>query len=121
MRVGSRSGRSATVATLSLVAVLLQAACAPAAPPAAAPAPTTAAKPAEAAKPADAAKPAEAAKPAPAAAPSGTLRVALNGEPPTLDPAVANDLSSSPLSANLYTTLIATDPTGKLVPRLAES
>jgi oligopeptide transport system substrate-binding protein len=68
-----------------------------------------------------ASKPAEAAKPAPAAAPTGTLRVALNGEPPTLDPAVSNDLSSSPLSANLYTTLIATDAAGKLVPRLAQS
>ena len=105
--------------SLLLAGALLQAACAPAAPP------TPAAKATEPTKPAaaQATAPAQAApaKPAEAVKPTGTFKVALNGEPPTLDPAVANDLSSSPLSWNLYTTLVTTDASGKLVPSLAES
>jgi ABC-type transport system substrate-binding protein len=94
--------------------MLLQAACAPTPPPAPA---QPAAGSAESSKPAAGAG----GKSAEAARPTGTLRVALNGEPPTIDPALSNDIISGPLITNTFATLVDTDPAGKLVPSLAQS
>ena len=120
-----RSRSSSIVGVLALVGALLQAACAPAAPPASTSAPAAkASEPAPAAKAASGQTPAApAAKPAEAkpAAPKGTLRVALNGEPPTLDPAVTNDIIAGPMVGNLFATLTDVDSTGKVVPSLAQS
>lgn len=55
------------------------------------------------------------------AAPSGTLRVPLNGEPPTLDPAISNDIASGPLIENVFSTLLVNNAKGQIVPNLAES
>ena len=47
--------------------------------------------------------------------------MALNGEAPTLDPALSNDIISGPFVANVFANLVDVDSSGKLVPSLAAS
>jgi len=52
---------------------------------------------------------------------AGTLRVALGGEPPTIDPYFSTDFSSGGLTFLMYTTLVGFDAKGTLVPEGARS
>lgn len=52
---------------------------------------------------------------------AGTFRTPLGGEPATLDPYFSVDSSSGPLTALMYTTLVAFDSGGRLVPAGARS
>lgn len=128
-------------ATWLVVALAIGAACAPPAPApkptdvpkAAVPAATTApagTKPTEP-KPAVAAAPTAAAPAKPAAAqgtpkPGGTLVVALEGEPPAIDPAGSNVLGAHRIARQITETLIKEDtkvlgvPNAPIVPGLAE-
>jgi len=109
--------------TLILVAGLL-ASCAPAATPAEEPAPATEA-PAEEPAPATEA-PAEEATEEPAAAqppaePTGSISVALAGEPNTLYIPITADTIADTAASQLYDSLVWQDESGNYVPALAES
>jgi peptide/nickel transport system substrate-binding protein len=57
-----------------------------------------------------------------AAAPTGSIVIAIGGDPSTLDPQAADDGNERAVNDNIYETLIARDPkTTELVPGLAES
>ena len=52
---------------------------------------------------------------------TGTFRVPLGGEPPTIDPYFATDFSSGDLTFLMYTTLVGLDSDGRIVPEGARS
>ncbi len=54
-------------------------------------------------------------------APPGTLNVALEADPPSLDPSLSSALVDRQVMASLYDKLVDIDENGEIVPMLAES
>jgi len=53
--------------------------------------------------------------------PGGDLRAALTGEPDTLDPATSSIYTGAQVYENIFSKLVAIDPSGKFIPDLATS